>query len=238
MNKTLLNGAIVALLGTASMSANALSAGDTLSITSGTELSCLLGTTPPCANPLFEVVTQVGSFFNLGGDVYLTGNEGIVLGSTQLASGSHSGAINGSESPSIDLAWEFSGNTGMHQSTSDINILSDDGAGNFELDFTGWSVTWNGVPNIPMGGDSANFAADTGIATLSCSSAACTNGDTYTLDYAAHVPLDFPGFGGAAYTLHLEGVVSAVPVPAAVWLFGSGLIGLAGVARRKKATVA
>ena len=28
--------------------------------------------------------------------------------------------------------------------------------------------------------------------------------------------------------------VSAVPVPAAVWLFGSGLIGLAGVARRKK----
>lgn len=35
-------------------------------------------------------------------------------------------------------------------------------------------------------------------------------------------------------TLTVE-VVSAVPVPAAVWLFGSGLIGLAGVARRKKA---
>lgn len=29
--------------------------------------------------------------------------------------------------------------------------------------------------------------------------------------------------------------VSSVPVPAAVWLFGSGLIGLIGVARRKKA---
>lgn len=29
--------------------------------------------------------------------------------------------------------------------------------------------------------------------------------------------------------------VSAVPIPAAVWLFGSGLIGLIGVARRKKA---
>ena len=27
--------------------------------------------------------------------------------------------------------------------------------------------------------------------------------------------------------------VAAVPVPAAVWLFGSGLIGLIGVARRK-----
>ena len=29
--------------------------------------------------------------------------------------------------------------------------------------------------------------------------------------------------------------VSAVPIPAAVWLFGSGIIGLIGVARRKKA---
>ena len=31
-----------------------------------------------------------------------------------------------------------------------------------------------------------------------------------------------------------SGDVSAVPVPAAVWLFGSGLMGLIGVARRKK----
>ena len=28
--------------------------------------------------------------------------------------------------------------------------------------------------------------------------------------------------------------LSAVPIPAAVWLFGSGLIGLIGIARRKK----
>ena len=34
-------------------------------------------------------------------------------------------------------------------------------------------------------------------------------------------------FGGAA--------LSPVPVPAAIWLFGSGLIGLIGLARRKKA---
>jgi hypothetical protein len=30
-------------------------------------------------------------------------------------------------------------------------------------------------------------------------------------------------------------VVSPVPIPAAVWLFGSGLLGLIGIARRKKA---
>ncbi len=34
--------------------------------------------------------------------------------------------------------------------------------------------------------------------------------------------------------LELGGTVNVVPVPAAVWLFGSGLIGLAGLARRKK----
>lgn len=36
-----------------------------------------------------------------------------------------------------------------------------------------------------------------------------------------------------AWAVH-TGDVSAVPVPAAVWLFGSGLIGLIGVARRKE----
>lgn len=44
----------------------------------------------------------------------------------------------------------------------------------------------------------------------------------------------FPGFN-AAFNLSAPGLVSEVPVPAAVWLFGSGLIGLAGIARRRKA---
>ncbi len=35
--------------------------------------------------------------------------------------------------------------------------------------------------------------------------------------------------------LSYVGTVSAVPVPAAVWLFGSGLLGLVGIGRRKKA---
>jgi hypothetical protein len=40
---------------------------------------------------------------------------------------------------------------------------------------------------------------------------------------------------GNMFALSSVITVSAVPVPAAVWLFGSGLLGLVGVARRKKA---
>jgi len=40
----------------------------------------------------------------------------------------------------------------------------------------------------------------------------------------------FPGFNA-----NFNMTTSEVPVPAAVWLFGSGLVGLAGIARRRKA---
>lgn len=42
--------------------------------------------------------------------------------------------------------------------------------------------------------------------------------------------MDSPKDMGGSYLVK----VSAVPVPAAVWLFGSGLLGLVGIARRKK----
>jgi PEP-CTERM motif len=32
----------------------------------------------------------------------------------------------------------------------------------------------------------------------------------------------------------IDGLLTPVPVPAAVWLFGSGLLGLIGIARKKK----
>jgi len=39
---------------------------------------------------------------------------------------------------------------------------------------------------------------------------------------------------GGTIDLALGGTLTTVPVPAAVWLFGSGLLGLVGIARRKK----
>jgi len=44
------------------------------------------------------------------------------------------------------------------------------------------------------------------------------------------------GEGGGQYAMAIHaGDVSAVPIPAAMWLFGSGLLGLIGMARRKAA---
>ena len=63
-------------------------------------------------------------------------------------------------------------------------------------------------------------------------------------EYVPGYAWDFSIYGGQGYTekfnylyawaVH-DGDVSPVPVPAAVWLFGSGLLGLFGVARRQKA---
>lgn len=62
-----------------------------------------------------------------------------------------------------------------------------------------------------------------GLSGGSFSEISLTIGDSYTADSAV------PSFVG---TYSVETAV--VPVPAAVWLFGSGLLGLIGIARRRK----
>lgn len=63
-------------------------------------------------------------------------------------------------------------------------------------------------------------------------------GDAFLVGQSTLVEQGHP-FNGMRITLGMYGndpvFVSAVPVPSAVWLFGSGLIGLVGFARRKKA---
>ena len=63
---------------------------------------------------------------------------------------------------------------------------------------------------------------------LYLASAIRENGAGQILGYGL---LDDMTSGGVAYLLTPQ----AVPVPPALWLFGSGLIGLVGIARRKKA---
>lgn len=108
-----------------------------------------------------------------------------------------------------------------------INFDSTD---NFTMTFPIMEAHWNGA--IQMLG-----VVEGGI-TFSCTGALGGTGNC-TADSLIDPSEDSAGFAGQ-YTQWDFAVsvdpahVGAVPVPAAVWLFGSGLIGLVGVARRKK----
>ena len=237
LEKTTLSTAIAIAMGMVSHTAHAsLTSSATLDFTLGTAqvAACTYGTTPPCAKSSYNITDIVGSYFSM--DILNPGVvdpaektpigsfNGIHIGTVQGASGSHSGNIIGSESPNIDNPWEFKGNVGMHQTTSPITANGGSGD-NLTLDMSGWNVTWNGTPSIPL--------VQQGAATISCTTgSSCSDNSNYTLDAAFHV--SGAGFTTVPYTLHLEGSISSVPVPAAAWLFGSGLAGLAGVARRRK----
>lgn len=194
--------------------------------------NCDYGLTTFTSGSYFAMDTNGDGVFSDHEKTPLAMNQGLILGVVQETTGqSHTGAPDGSEITTIDHAWWWFGNTGMHNTVSPVTIVSDDGAGNVLLDFSGWRVDWNGVEDIDLGADTANFPGDTGLAALTCANT-CEAGDAFALSYGAHTPGDKTGIS-VAYSLYLEGTI--VPVPAAVWLFGSGLLGLVGVARRKKA---
>ena len=57
---------------------------------------------------------------------------------------------------------------------------------------------------------------------------------TPTGDYRAVVSGSGYGTRSGSYTISLDAIAQPVPIPAAVWLLGSGLIGLVAVGRRKE----
>jgi hypothetical protein len=249
MKKSALFTAMSMALGGISMSAQAnLTTSATLEFDAGfveltgcsggnfTGTSCTIGGT---AYTAFEITDMGGSYFRMdqGGDpasekVALSMFAPIHLGSAQESSGQHTGTIDGTENPAIDNPWNFFQNTGMHTLSTGVTVLTDQGGGTFQMDFSGWGVNWG---NFGPGGTSGTISMP-GTATLVCSTASCSASSTYTLDMDVHVPV---AFGSVPYSLHLEGHIgeegtTVIPVPAAAWLFGSGVVGLAGVARRRR----
>ena len=174
---------------------------------------------------------------------------GLALGTTQTAT---------TATPDIDTPWQFFAQPGVHSTVSPISILSDTGTGTVELDFSGWQVYWNDIV-IDLGSNSWGSNPN-GVAILNCSND-CSAGDTFSLFYTAEV--DEGPFLGVRYRFGLDNAIfgaklnegfdsysgetiedlgiiatgtigAVIPIPAAIWLFGSGLIGLVTFASQRK----
>jgi hypothetical protein len=128
--------------------------------------------------------------------------------------------------PGIDQTWtsvDF-GAMGNHRTSSAVTVI--DGT---TLDFSGWIMRIGG-----SSGDDYAFGATQGLATYNY------DGTNITLNYHWDAATNNGGnglgfLGVTEYDLTLVGTVSSVPIPATVWLFGSGLLGMLGMAKRKRA---
>ena len=109
-------------------------------------------------------------------------------------------------------------------STNNI-LYEEDGTPNYGNVWTGTTLSGNAYPNLALG-SSTGFSS-------------------YAFPYNTESNI-YAGYTNQFIQWHLYGVsqelivlengnvaLSAVPVPAAAWLFGSGLLGLVGVVRRK-----
>lgn len=136
-------------------------------------------------------------------------------------------------------SWTLTGYPGYDYLTAGVT-----GSTTAGLDFSGWAINYNGSPVVAA----VDYGAwtPTNCATLGCSgvsfvadTAAISWNGVYGSNYSLWYSWNFYIEGSwipTQYILRLEGTVQAVPVPAAVWLFGSGLLGTISVVRRKKRT--
>lgn len=182
-----------------------LNTGDILSITNGVTGGSYGFVT---GGSYFGMDQSGDSSIQPGERTPITSTGSIVMGVKATATGSHNGAINGTENPAFDI-WNFFSNTGM-----DYFTVAPTDNNNGTLDWSGWTVTWNFIAAIPM---STNAWQPGNCAALGCTGLTFTNGNAhfsqvgsdYTLRYSATVPLGDPsGFGGVQYYLNLIGTVT------------------------------
>ena len=145
----------------------------------------------------------------------------VPTGATMKFANVGAGLLTPGQAFTVDFDWK--GNNGIG-GVIDIRVFS-------ELSGGGVSKT-----DILAGGTGAGLAADwANFGLVNLTTGADVSGGV-TVEFTAICGADAGCFSNLAIdNVTVTADVSAVPVPAAVWLFGSGLLGLVGVARRKTA---
>jgi len=157
----------------------------------------------------------------------LTGGDSM---ETVVCSGCQAGHVNMSGGSSIGVgtytyagsAIDMSGYTllgfdwGADLAGAGVDIIVGDGT------FTSTAASWS------------SLAATGGSAPGDLVTQALTGINWGSVNSSAVTTIQFVVTGVQNLDSIIDNVVATVPVPAAVWLFGSGLLGLVGIARRKK----
>lgn len=107
---------------------------------------------------------------------------------------------------------------------------------NIHIDLDSFSLSTNATYQLTDANGNPPIDPETGlpISQISGSSMSYETGDAFLVGQGTVIDNEF--FNGIQITMGVYGndpVLLATPIPSAVWLFGSGLIGLFGLARRK-----
>lgn len=176
-----------------------------------------------------------------GNDTFATANAG-TIGST------HTGTIGDASAASNDVdIWSFNLNAGSTLNTSisytglynasDANpvmtLFMENGGSYYSVASTDPSAHGTGF-SFTAWATGNYFLAITADFNQGLDAFGNASSDAYFQSTESILGTAFDSFAGNSFT-SFSYEVSAVPVPAAVWLFGSGLLGLVGMARRRKA---